>query len=75
MCKSSSTATEILKTTDVGGKEGARERKLEWERENDQAGEDSLRCNSGGDSDNPKVAVIHSGKIKQKWAHLRSIIS
>lgn len=33
----------------------------------DQAGEDLLRNNSGGDSDNPKVAVIHSGRIKQKW--------
>ena len=27
----------FLKTTDVGGREGARERKLEWERKNDQA--------------------------------------
>ena len=40
--KSSSTAAEILKTTDVGGREGAREREIEWERKNDQAGEDLL---------------------------------
>ena len=32
----------FLKTTDVGGREGARERELEWERENDQAGEELL---------------------------------
>ena len=32
----------FLKRTDVGGREGARERELEWERENDQAGENLL---------------------------------
>ena len=31
----------FLKTTDVGGR-GAREREIEWERKNDQAGEDLL---------------------------------
>ena len=30
----------FLKATDVGGREGARERELKWERKNDQAGED-----------------------------------
>ena len=30
----------FLKATDVGGREWARERELEWERKNDQAGED-----------------------------------
>ena len=33
---------KYLKTTDIGGREGARERELEWERKNDQAGEDLL---------------------------------
>ena len=32
----------FLKATDVGGREGAREREIEWERKNDQAGEDLL---------------------------------
>lgn len=32
----------FLKRTDVGGREGARERELEWEREDDQAGEDLI---------------------------------
>ena len=31
-----------LKTTGIGGREGARERELEWERRNNQAGEDLL---------------------------------
>ena len=31
---------KYLKTTGIGGREGARERELEWERQNDQAGED-----------------------------------
>ena len=33
---------KFLETTDVGGREGARERELEWERKNDQADEDLL---------------------------------
>ena len=32
----------FLKATEVGGREGARERELEWGRKNDQAGEDLL---------------------------------
>ena len=32
----------FLKATDVGGREGAREREKEWERRNDQAGEELL---------------------------------
>ena len=32
----------FLQTTEVGGREGARERELEWEKKNDQAGEDLL---------------------------------
>ncbi len=32
----------FLKTTGVGGREGARERELEWEKKNDQAGEELL---------------------------------
>ena len=32
----------ILQTTEIGGREGARERELEWERKNDQSGEDLL---------------------------------
>ncbi len=32
----------FLKTTGVGGREGARERELEWGRRNDRAGEDLL---------------------------------
>ena len=32
----------FLQTTEVGGREGAKERQLEWERKNDQAGEDLL---------------------------------
>ena len=32
----------FLKATDVGAREGARERETEWERINDQAGEDLL---------------------------------
>ena len=33
---------EFLKATEVGGREGARERELEWEQRSDQAGEDLL---------------------------------
>ena len=33
---------KFLKTTGVGGREGAREREREWERKNDQEGEDLL---------------------------------
>ncbi len=33
---------KYLKTTGIGGREGARERELEWERKNDQVGEDLL---------------------------------
>ena len=33
---------KFLETTDVGGREGAREWELEWERMNDRAGEDLL---------------------------------
>lgn len=33
---------EFLKATEVGGREGAREREREWERQNDHAGEDLL---------------------------------
>ena len=32
----------FLKRTDVGGREGAKEREAEWERSNDRAGEDLL---------------------------------
>ena len=32
----------FLRTTEVGGREGAREREVEWERRNDRAGEDLL---------------------------------
>ena len=32
----------FLQTTEVGGREGARERELDWEKKNDQAGEDLL---------------------------------
>ena len=32
----------FLKATGVGGREGAREKELQWGRENDQAGEDLL---------------------------------
>ena len=56
---------KFLKTTGIGGREGARERELEWERKKDQAGENRTWINSGGD--NPKVALTYSGKIKQKW--------
>ena len=31
---------DFLKSTEVGGREGARERELEWQRRSDQAGED-----------------------------------
>ncbi len=31
-----------FKTTGIGGREGAKERELEWARQNDQAGEDLL---------------------------------
>lgn len=40
--RKSGSMLNFLKRTDVGGREGARERELEWERENDQAGEDLL---------------------------------
>ena len=33
---------EYLKKTEVGGREGGKERELEWERRNDQAGEELL---------------------------------
>ena len=33
---------KYLKTTDIRGREEARDRELEWERKNDQAGEDLL---------------------------------
>ena len=33
---------EFLKATEVGGREGAKEGGLEWERRNDQAGEELL---------------------------------
>ena len=32
----------FLKTSEVGRREGAREREVEWEQRNDQAGEDLL---------------------------------
>jgi len=32
----------FLKSTEVGGREGAREREVEWERRNDRPGEDLL---------------------------------
>lgn len=32
----------FLQTTEIGGREGARERELEWEQKNDQAGDDLL---------------------------------
>ena len=32
----------FLKSTDVGGREGAKERELEWERRDDQVGEELL---------------------------------
>ena len=34
--------SKFLKTTGIGGREGARERELEWERKNDQEGENLL---------------------------------
>ena len=33
---------KFLKATDIGGREGARERELEWEQKNDRVGEDLL---------------------------------
>ena len=33
---------KFLKATGIGGREGAKERKIEWARKNDQAGEDLL---------------------------------
>lgn len=33
---------EFLKSTQVGGREGAKEREIEWERRNDQVGEKLL---------------------------------
>lgn len=33
---------EFLKSTEVGRREGAKERELEWERRNNQAGEELL---------------------------------
>ena len=33
---------KFLKSTGVGGREGAKERELEWARRNDQEGEDFL---------------------------------
>ena len=33
---------KILNANEVGGRKGARERELEWEQKNDQAGEDLL---------------------------------
>ena len=33
---------KFLKRTGIGGREGARERELEWERKNDQEGENLL---------------------------------
>ena len=33
---------EFLKSTEVGGREGAKEREIEWERRNDQVGEELL---------------------------------
>ena len=35
-------AVDFLKSTEVGAREGARERELEWERRDDQAGEELL---------------------------------
>ena len=32
----------LLKSTEVGGRAGAKEKELEWERRNDQAGEELL---------------------------------
>ena len=44
--KSGDTATQFLKATEVGAREGAiegaREGEAEWEQKNDQAGEDLL---------------------------------
>ena len=33
---------EYLKSTEVGGREGGKEREVEWERRDDQAGEELL---------------------------------
>ena len=33
---------KFLKTTGIGGREGARERELEWERKNEREGENLL---------------------------------
>ena len=55
---------KFLKTTGIGGRKGARERELEWERKNDQEGEDLLGWTQEGKT--PKVAQICSGDAKQK---------
>ena len=43
---------KFLKTTGIGGREGAKEREMEWARKNDQAGETYLTKFRKG---NPKV--------------------
>lgn len=40
--KSGKPLLSFLQRTEIAGREGARERELEWERKNDQAGEDLL---------------------------------
>lgn len=40
--RATKTLLRFLQATEIGGREGARERELEWEQKNDQAGEDLL---------------------------------
>ena len=53
-----------MKATGIGGREGARERELEWERKNEQEGEDLLGWTQEGKS--PKAALTYQGKAKME---------
>lgn len=55
----------ILKATEVGGREGAKERELEWERKNDQADEDLLELTQ--EEITQKSRSFSQRQMKQKW--------
>lgn len=54
----------VLKATEVGASEGAREREAEWERKNDRAGEDLLGQTQEGKTQKSQFSDT-SGELKQ----------
>ena len=60
--ESGSATTEVLKSTEVGGTEGAREIEAELERRNDLAGEDLLEEIQEGDTITQRWRLIKAAK-------------